>query len=437
MSYLIGDDASGTAAVIDPRPDCEIYLELARRHGLAITHAFETHIHADFLSGARELVARCGEAKLCVSAMGDAEYGYEPTLVRDGDRFVFGSVVLRALWTPGHTPEHLSYLVSEADHPDEPWGVFTGDALFVGSAGRPDLVHDERGDALPDQLFDTLCDVFAPMDRGIVVLPGHGSGSGCGANIGDRPLSTIGYELRHNAFLQHDDREKFKAFLTDGAQPEPTHYRRLKKVNGDGAPVLGHLPTCPALPPKDFQEALDRQDTVLLDVHSVLAFGGSHIPGAMSIANRPELSNWAGWLLDADRPLLLVLDDDRDLDRVRRRLWRVGLTRLAGYLAGGMTAWIGEGRAVKTLPQWDVHELRGRRSEVQVLDVRADDEFEAGHVPEARHIHLPELTDRLDELDRERGVATFCGSGYRANIAASLLQRAGFPMNRGSASRSN
>ncbi len=427
LSYLIGDDATGTAAVIDPRPDYEVYLELARRHGLTITHVFETHIHADFMSGARELVARCGgSAKLCVSGEGDAQYGYEHQTLSDGEAFDFGSVRLTARHTPGHTPEHVVFLAATDDHPDDPWGVFTGDSLFVGSAGRPDLVHDERGKKLPDQLFDTLTGFYRGLDGGVIVLPGHGAGSGCGAGIGDRPLSTMAYERRHNPFLQHDDREDFKRFVKEGAPTEPAHYARLKKLNGQGPEILRGLPPCPALTVEALAQALDKGDVQLLDVRDMLAFGGGHIPGAINIANQPEISNWAGWLLDAGRPLLLVLEHDAQLDQVRRRLLRVGLTRFVGYLAGGISTWIEAGRHIQALPQWSVHELRRQLPDAQLLDVREKDEYEAGHVPGARHIALHDLSERLNEIDRDHPVATFCGSGYRASIAASILQRHDF-----------
>jgi len=426
LSYLIGDSSIGTACVIDPRPDCDTYLELARRHGLAITHIFETHIHADFVSGGRELMGRCGSAKLYCSEMGGASYDFDHEQVDDGDTFAFGSVSLIARHTPGHTPEHVSYLIAESDHADDPWAVASGDSLFVGSAGRPDLVHDERGEKLPDQLFDTLTDFYRQLDDHVIVFPGHGAGSACGASIGDRPVSTIGYERRHNPFLQYDDRDAFKAFVNEGAPAEPTHYARLKKLNASGPATFNGLPSCPAMTPNAFEDAIGQSDTILLDVRELLAFGGGHIPGAINIANRPDLSNWAGWLLDVERPLLLVLDRDEDVDTVQRRLMRVGLTRFAGYLAGGMPSWETAGWAAQTLPQWSVHDLHEQLDEIQVLDVRGGEEYAAGHVPGAKHIHLPELVDHLDELDRNAPIATFCGSGYRANIAASVLQREGF-----------
>lgn len=426
LSYLVGDDSAGIAAVIDPRPDCGIYLQLAQRHGLAISHIFETHIHADFMSGARELANRCGSARIYSSELGGATYGFDHEPVKDGQTFKLGSIRLTARHTPGHTPEHMAYLLAEADRADDPWAVVTGDSLFVGSAGRPDLVHDERGERLPDQLFDTLTGFYRELDDGVILLPGHGAGSACGASIGDRPVSTLGYERRHNPFLKYDDRDAFKQFVEEGAPPEPGHYARLKQLNSQGPPILHGLPNCPALPPDSFRSRSQANGSTLLDTRAVLAFGGGHIPGALGIANRSDLSTWAGWLLDADQPLLLVLDNDDELDQVLRRLIRVGLTRFEGYLAGGMTAWEAAGLELHRTPQWSVHDLHANLDSTQVLDVRDADEYTAGHVPSAQHIHLPQLPTRLDELSSSRPVATFCGSGYRANIAASILESQGF-----------
>jgi len=429
LSYLIGDDDARTAAVIDPRPDAEIYLELAQRHGLAITHVFETHVHADFMSGARSLVARTGgAARLCASVEGGARYGFEVAPVRDGDRFAFGSTVLTARHTPGHTPEHLAFLASESASPDEPWGVFSGDALFVHSAGRPDLLHgDARADALPDQLFDTLRRVFRDLDDGVLLFPGHGAGSGCGAGIADRPLSTLGHEKRHNPCLSQDDREGFKSFIASGTPPEPEHYARLKLLNGQGPPVLTATPACPGLEPSAFAEQAEDGATQLVDVRDMLAFGSGHIPGAIHIGDAPELSEWAGRVLDPERLVLLVLPRADALDEVLRRLLRVGLTRFAGYLAGGMGAWEQQGRPLRRVPQWSVHDLHEAGEGVQLVDVRSPSEYAAGHVPGARHVPVTRAAEAAsDGLDASLPTATFCGSGYRASIASSLLARSGF-----------
>lgn len=427
LSYLVGDDAAGTAAVVDPRPDVEIYLELARRHGLSISHVLETHIHADFTSGARQLVERLGgTAELCVSAEGGAHYGFEHRPLRDGEVIELGSVVLTARFTPGHTPEHLSYLLAEKDCRDQPWGVLSGDSLFVASAGRPDLLGEEQTEALTRQLFDTLRGFYLGLPDEVILYPGHGAGSPCGPGIGDRTVSTIGYERRYNRFLRVEDQDAFRRAMHDGAPPVPTHYPRMKKINAEGPVVLPGGPAVPALPPRAFAEAVNRGRAQLVDTRDMLAFGGGHIEGALNIGARPELSVWGGWLLDPERPILLVLEHDQDLERVTALLWRIGLVRFAGYLAGGMTAWRNAGLPMRRLEQMTVQELREARDQVQVLDVRAPSEWQAGHVPGARHRFVPELARNLEGLDRSRPVVTYCASGYRASIAASLLQAKGF-----------
>lgn len=426
LSYLVGDDSAGIAAVVDPRPDCEIYLELARRHEVAITKIFETHIHADFMSGARELADRCGATIHC-SAEGDAEYGFSQQPVADGDTFTFGETRLTARFTPGHTPEHLAYELAEQDR-EAPWGVLTGDSLFVDSAGRPDLLGAEETEGLAEQLFHTLRDYYLQLDDHVLIFPCHGAGSACGANIGDRPISSIGYERQFNEFLQYDDLDAFRRFVEEGAPPAPTHYPRLKKVNAAGPPVLGRLPQVPGLPPERFGELALRDDVTLVDTRHMLAFGGGHILGAINIGGRPELSPWGGWMLDCDRPILLVLDHDWDLDRIVRLLYRVGYTNFGGYLVGGMTAWDNQGLPLEHIPEVTVHELKSNKDEFQILDVRQDDEWNDGHIPGATHTFVGELRDGVAalELDPERPTVTYCATGYRASLASSLLQKHGF-----------
>lgn len=427
LSYLVGDSSTGTAAVIDPRPDGGVYLDLAQRHGLAITHAIETHIHADFMSGSRTLRSRLGgDLTIAVSGVGDPGYGYQHTPVSDGDRFAFGSITLTARHTPGHTPEHLAYEAADTDQPDKPWGVFTGDSLFVGSVGRPDLLGMDETDELARKLFRTMRDYFRGLDDGVLIFPGHGAGSACGADIGDRPVSSIGREKRENQALHIDDEDAFLAFVKDGAPPVPAHYPRLKKINLKPHD-LARVPACPPLSAQAFQSRIENGDATLLDTRDMLAFGGGHIPQAINIGDRDELSVWAGDMLDPKRPILLVAYDDRRIQELVTRMWRVGFTRFAGYLAGGMTAWNNKGLPLERVGEMSVCELAERKDTVQVLDVRSGSEWDAGRVPGATHFYVGDMRDgSLPDLDKSRPVAAYCGSGYRASIAASLLQRGGF-----------
>src|SRR5437773_2505934 len=374
LSYLLGDDDEGIEAVFDPRPDVEVYVDMAREANLAITHIFETHIHADLVSGSCELCARLESATIFVSHEGGASYGFEHEKVKDGDRFTFGEAVVIARHTPGHTPEHLSYLLAEADHTDTPWGILTGDSLFVSSAGRPDLLGADHTKELAERQFHTLRDFYLKLPDHVMIYPNHGAGSPCGADIGDRLTSTIGYERRFNAFLQFDEVQKFTEYALATAPPVPKYYPVMKKVNAEGPQVLGNLPRVPGLPPKAFKEAIEKRSGVLVDVRTMLAFGGGHIPGALNIGGSPILSIWAGWMLGPDEPILLVLESEGDLEEVVRLFIRTGYSKFAGYLVGGMKAWDMTGFPLEKIGQMSVHELNERKSSLQVLDVRSPGE---------------------------------------------------------------
>jgi len=426
LSYLVGDDDEGIAAVFDPRADCDVYIEAAREAGVAITHIFETHIHADLVSGSRELCARLDSAKIYASGEGGAEYGFDPEKIKDGDRFTFGEALVTARHTPGHTPEHMSYLLAEADHPDEPWAVLTGDSLFVSSAGRPDLLGEKHTKQLAEQQFHTLQDFYLKLPDHVIIYPNHGAGSPCGADIGARLSSTIGYERKFNKFLQFNDAKSFSDYAIKTAPPVPHYYPIMKKVNAEGPRVIGNLPRVPTLPPKAFKEAIEKKAGILVDVRNMLAFGGGHVAGALNIGGTPILSIWAGWMLDPQEPILLVLEDDDDLERIVRLFVRTGYTKFGGYLIGGMKAWDAAGFPLERIGQMSVHELNERKSSLQVVDVRSPGEWKKGHVPGARHIFLPELGKRMSELDRNKPTAVYCGSGYRASIATSILKTQGF-----------
>jgi hydroxyacylglutathione hydrolase len=426
LSYLIGDDADGVAAVFDPRPDVDCYLELAREKQVSITHIFETHIHADLVSGARELSSSVKSAKIFVSHEGGARYGFDHEQIKDGDTFKFGSLLITVRHTPGHTPEHVAYLLAAKDHPDAPWGVLTGDSLFVSSAGRPDLLGSGQAKKLAEQQFHTLRDFYLKLADGVIIYPAHGHGSPCGAAIGDRLSSTIGYERRFNAFLQFQQVKSFTDYALSTAPPAPTYYPRMKKLNAKGPEVLGNLPPVRGLPPKFFQEATEDKRNTLIDTRMMLAFGGGHIQGALSIGASPMLSIWAGWLLDPTKPILLVLESDEQLNEVVRLFLRTGYTQFAGYLVGGMRAWDNAGLPLEVVGQMTVQEIKQAGKKLQLLDVRSRDEWNKGHIPNATHVFLGELRENLGELDQSKPTAVYCDSGYRASIATSILKQAGF-----------
>lgn len=426
LSYLLGDDSDGVAAVIDPTPDVDKYVELAREKKVSITHIFETHIHADLVSGARELCARVGSAKVFVSHEGDARYGFDHEKLMDGDKFTFGKTVVTVKHTPGHTPEHVSYVMAETEHPKTPWGVLTGDSLFVNSAGRPDLLGSGETEKLTKELFQTLRQFFLRLPDSVMIYPGHGHGSPCGADIGDRLESTIGYERKFNPYLQLPNFKKFRDYALGSAPPVPKYYPRMKKLNAKGPVVLGNLPCVPALPAKAFKEAVEKKEGVLIDTRMMLGFGGGHIKGALSIGGTPMLSIWAGWLLEPDEPILLVLDSDTKVEEVVKLFLRTGYTKFAGYLAGGMKAWDNAGFELDEVGQMTVHEIKEAGTRLQIVDVRSPTEWEEGHVPGAVHMFLPELRKKAAQLDRAKPVAVYCDSGYRASIGASILKQEGF-----------
>ena len=426
LSYLLGDDEMGVAVVFDPTLDVDKYIDLARSKSVSITHIFETHVHADLVSGARELCERIGSAKIYLSHEGGARYGFEHEKLKDGDQFSIGKTLLTVKHTPGHTPEHVSYLMAEKDHADTPWGVITGDSLFVNSAGRPDLLGSSETKKLAKQQFHTLRDFYLNLPDSVIIYPAHGHGSPCGADIGDRLDSTIGYERRFNPFLQFQDLKSFTDYALSTAPPVPNYYPLMKKLNAKGPETLGNLPRIPGLPPKTFKQAIDDKTGDLIDTRTMLGFGGGHIAGALNIGGTPMLSIWAGWLLDPERPLLLVLDKDRELEKVLMLFLLTGYTKFAGYLAGGMTAWDNSGFQLAEVEQKTVHEVHAANGDLQVVDVRAPSEWRSGHVPGAIHIFLPELREKLTQLNPVKPTAVYCDSGYRASIGTSILKQEGF-----------
>lgn len=423
-SYLIGSD--GEAAVVDPRRDIDEYLEEARKAGLTIKHVLETHFHADFVSGHRELAARTG-AKIHFGQR--ARTGYPVIPLGDGDEVRVGRVALRAIETPGHTPESVCYLVVDGEQGGRPVAVLTGDTLFVGEVGRPDLMgHDFSAEAMAGMLYDSLHAKLMTLPDDVVVYPGHGPGSACGRNIGPETQSTIGKERRLNYALQIGDRDAFIRAVASNLPPPPLYFPHSARVNREGPghlePMLAALR---ALPPADVHRMSRQGEAVVLDTRAPADFGRGHIPGSINIGIDGRYAAWVGTILEPATPFLIVAEAEREKEAAMR-LGRVGYDNVVGILGGGFPAWVAEGLPVRDLPQVEVQDL-ARRIEagaIRVLDVRGAGEWEAGHIASAMHLDLQDLAVRPSLPGPGAGpVAIICGSGYRSSIAASLLARAG------------
>jgi hydroxyacylglutathione hydrolase len=426
VAYLVADATAGVVAVIDPRRDIDAYLDWANAHGVRIAAILETHVHADFVSGARELAAATG-APIYASRLGHEEFAHTP--LDDGDEIPVGALRLRAFFTPGHTPEHLSYLLFDPAHGDQPRALFSGDSLFVGDVGRPDLLGAAATRGLADQLYHTVVDRLAALPDDVIVYPGHTAGSACGKKIGDAPSTTIGQEKLVNYAFHARSEEDFIARILADMPPPPTYYPVLKRINKVGATPLADLPTGDALTP---EAVATRQaaGTLVIDARTPAAFGAGHLPGAIFAGLGPDFLAWLGWLAPYDREIILVLDHDEAFAEARTELRRIGLDRVGGYLAGGIDSWHRAGREVATLPQLTVQELQERLSggaPLAVLDVRGDDEWASGHIAGASHTFAGLIAQGADiPLDGDAGpIAAICGSGYRSSVANSLLQARG------------
>jgi hydroxyacylglutathione hydrolase len=431
FSYAIGCEGAGEIAIVDPRRDVDLYIEFAHARGLRIIAVLETHIHADFASGAKELADRTS-ADLWLSAYDEDEL-YEtlfPHLsIHDGDALTIGKVRIEARHTPGHTPEHMSFLGFDlARAPRVPEVLLSGDFLFVGAMGRPDLIGEDMKAHLAGLQYDSITRVLDALPDGLEVHPAHGAGSMCGSGMSGRPMSTLGFERVANPYLRAGlSREAFVAELLAHVPPFPPYYKRMKVLNARGATPMPHLPGLHEVPAREFHTLID-SGYVVVDLRDQLSFGAGHIPGAFGIGIAGNLSTWAAWMVPYDAPILLVPGRPDEVDEAVRALIRVGLDDVRGYLDGGMTKWIAAGYPVTHTRQLTPPELVNERarSPIHVLDVRSDDEWRLGHVAGARHILAGHVADRVQELPADSApIAVMCGTGYRSTVVASVLERAG------------
>lgn len=418
-SYFVG--SGGSAAVIDPRRDCEVYVDLARRHSLRIRYIFETHRNEDYIVGSLELENATG-AEVYHGAGLDWKYG---NTLKEGQEFTVGSLKLTSIPTPGHTDESTSYALADLST-GATIMVFTGDALFVGETGRTDLYGAGEVPRLASDLYDSIFGRILPLGGGVILCPAHGAGSVCGINIADRDESTLGIERTSNPALQVRSKDEFVSLKMAEKPERPYYFSQMEKYNLEGAPLLGGIGLPPPLSPAEFRVEMER-GAVVVDTREPASFGGAHIRGSYSIW-LGGLPVFPGWLLSYSQPVLLVLEDDSYLERAYRYLIRIGYDRVVGFLRGGIEAWYNAGLSIEKLALLSVHELKGslERGGLTLLDVRDLNEWKSGHVAGAVHIFVGYLESRLAEIPRDEPVAVMCSVGNRASIGASVLRRAGF-----------
>ncbi len=433
-SYVVGDERTGDAAVVDPTRDVDDFLRYAAENDLHVRHILETHVHADFVSGARELKARlAGAPRIHSSGLGGPEWTppYADHVAADGDEVQVGSIRLRAFHTPGHTPEHISWaLYDDTRSKDTPWLVFTGDFLFVGDVGRPDLLGEEAQKQLAHQLYNSVFERLPALPDITEIFPAHGAGSLCGKAISSRRSSTVGFERRFNPALKQKLEEEWVRDLMADMPLAPPYFRRMKRVNKEGPAIIGaELPGQKRWTAKEVHNRIC-ENCLILDVRSKESFAAAHIPSSINIPFSPNLPTWAGWVLPYDRPTLIVTDSAAQVPEVVTHLLRVGFDDVQGFLQGGIDTWETSGYPLDTLSTWSVFRLAERlksgAGKLTVLDVRTEKEWNSGHIDGAIHIHGGKLQERFADVPRDKPVAVVCGSGYRGSIAASFLKREGY-----------
>jgi hydroxyacylglutathione hydrolase len=426
-SYMLASE--GEAVVVDPQRDVEIYLQAAEANRVAIRHIFETHLHADFVSGHRELAARTG-ARIYIGAEAGATFPH--FAVQDGFELRVGKMRISALETPGHTPESMCLVITDEEKSSVPWAVLTGDTLFLGDVGRPDLSKRYGPAQLAGMLYDSLHDKVLKLADDVLVYPAHGAGSLCGRNMRAERVSTIGTERLTNYALQIKSREEFVQQLTSNLPTRPEYFSQDAEINRSGAAALADLP---ALPPVEAAElkAILAEGGIALDVRAGEEYAAGHVPGSVNIALSGQFASWAGALLGLAARPVLIAESPEAVTEARMRLARIGLEDARGYLRGGVAAWREAGLPVAVLPQISVDALSERLQTadvqvlgLQVLDVRREAEWEAGHIADATWWPLDNFKVAPPEINREIPVAVHCKGGYRSTIACSLLLRAGF-----------
>ncbi len=423
-SFFIGCQAKNEAIVIDAKRDIDSYLEIAKQNNMKITHIAETHIHADFLAGSRELAEVTG-AKLYLSDEGGENWQYEFPHVglKDGDVINVGNLSLKVMHTPGHTPESISFLLTDHPASEEPVMIFTGDFVFVGDIGRPDLLEEAAGlvgtkEIGAQQMFESL-KKFAALPDYVQVWPGHGAGSACGKALGAVPSSTVGYEkIRNWAFQFGDDYEGFKNYLLSDQPEAPVYFAMMKKLNKVDRPLLVEVPEHPTL---SVEEVEKMDDITLIDTRHKTEFAKGHLKDAINIQNNNSLANWAGWMIGYDENMVMIADEGNQ-EEITRKLMRIGLDNIKGFVTDLDSAELEKTKLVDA----DTVEAMKDNTDTVLLDVRGISEFKAEHIPGAEHRFVGSFRKKLPTDIKDKKIIIQCQSGDRATIAASYLEKNGF-----------
>jgi glyoxylase-like metal-dependent hydrolase (beta-lactamase superfamily II)/rhodanese-related sulfurtransferase len=425
LSYVIGCPKAKAMVVVDPKRDIQDYLTISREEGMQITHVFNTHVHADHVSGDQELRLATG-ADIYIHESAPVEYRHKD--IKDSEVFEIGAARIKVLHTPGHTPNAVSLLVTDTMRSDEPQMLLTGDLLFVGDIGRPDLPGAEILDEQVSNLYHSLYEKLSSYPDHLEIFPGHGQGSLCGRGLSAKKSSTLGYERRANPMLRFGSFEEFRADVLSAFPTRPKSFSHIIQTNLKGAATLDACPIDKGLTPRQFEE-LVADGATIIDARDSAAFGGFHIPGSINIGFEKQLANWVGMVVDPTAEIILVVDDRDDYDRMVTELHRIGYDLIFGYLSGGIMAWLMSGKAVDQLEQTSPQQLAARLENggIRIIDVRTPAEWKDGHIRQAEHFPLTEIMEgRFPKAGKDDEIVLQCGSGYRSNIAASILRRAGF-----------
>ena len=422
-SYILA--GKNYCAVIDPQRDVDSYITAARALGVDITHILQTHLHADFISGHMDLAKKTG-AKIYVAK--SAKCSFDHVALSEGDSIELEDMVLKVLETPGHTPEHLSYVVIDKSRSDSPVGVFVGDTLFVGDVGRPDLFSD-MAEELAGKLFHSLHDKILKLPDYVEVYPAHGAGSLCGRAMGAKWRTTIGYERNFNSALKIQEKSAFIKSLTENMPPAPDHFSRCSDINRNGPDLVADLPTMEELSAIEFKQRIQDSNILMLDTRGYHSFGSQHIPGAWHLDLNGNFPTFAGWVLPTDKDILLVADDYQKALEANTWARRVGVDRIVGYLDGGMIAWAVAGLKtshIELISAEELHDMITGEANFVLLDVRAPLEYEDNHIKGAINIPVSDLRTRHNVLNKDKTTILICSSGNRSSLGASILKQHGF-----------